>query len=108
MCSILEAEYHIAKDVGKNSLSSLKVHRLYKEAIDSAKADDNVSLEAYAAERAGMYFHKIGITSYFEDFMLQAHYCYDLWQNIAKVIHIESKSSWSCDGTKKRKEKWFL
>ena len=91
MISILEAEYVCAKEAGSKSLSSLKVQGLYDEAIEAAAKDGVTNLEAFAAERAGLHFHKAGVEKFAADYLAKAHSGYETWNAIAKVIDIEDK-----------------
>jgi len=90
MVSILDAECLISSTTGKN-LSSIKVETAYDDAINSAAEDRCLHFEAFACERAGLYFRDAGAEGSAAKYLSRAHSCYERWHAVAKVIDIESK-----------------
>lgn len=91
MVSLLDAEYLVSKEAGKKILATMKVQELYDEAIHAAAKDGSLHLEAFASERAGMYFDITGVDDLAAKYLRRAHKKYDEWKAVAKVIDVEEK-----------------
>jgi predicted ATPase len=91
MVSLLDAEYLVSKEAGKKVLATMKVQELYDEAIHAAAKDGSLHLEAFASERAGMYFDITGVDDLSARYLRRAHKKYDEWKAIAKVIDVEER-----------------
>jgi hypothetical protein len=81
----------MAKEAGKKTLSGLKVQKEFKSAIDAAQEEGLLHLEAFAYERAGMYFEQTGNGKLCSEYLMKAHSCYDRWNAVAKVIDLETR-----------------
>eukprot|EP00980_Cylindrotheca_fusiformis_P003529 scaffold783_cov118-Cylindrotheca_fusiformis.AAC.15 len=91
MISLLDAEYLVSKEAGKKVLATMKVQEFYDEAIHAAAKDGSLHLEAFASERAGMYFDVTGVEDLAARYLRRAHKKYDEWKAGAKVIDVEER-----------------
>lgn len=72
----------------KDEISAMKI---YKEAVDLARENKFLHIEAIANELAGKFYLSIGFEDFAGDFIKQAHYLYDIWGAKKKANQLENK-----------------
>lgn len=102
MTAILDAEWLIAKESGKGSLSAMKAQEVFKVAVDTAAQDGVVHLEAFACERAGRHFNITGVEGFSSEYFIRSHKAYDKCHYVAKVIDLETNFASMLKITKRR------
>jgi hypothetical protein len=90
MVLLLEAELLISVSSKKQKLSSLKVQKVYDEAIETAKSDGLLYLEAWANERAALHYIDTGVPGWASSYFTRAHQLYGDWGAMAKVDQLEA------------------
>ncbi|MEM7344014.1 MAG: ATP-binding protein, partial [Chloroflexota bacterium] len=66
----------------------------YDQAIKLAQENDHLNEEAFAAERAALFYLEQGLENQAAFYMQQAHYTYQLWGATAKTNQIAEKYSY--------------
>jgi hypothetical protein len=68
---------------------TLKIKKVYEEAIRSAKDAELLHIEALASERAALYFIGAGLGGNAPEYLKKAHFAYEQWGATAKAAQLE-------------------
>jgi hypothetical protein len=85
LIALIEAEALISTKDPK----TLKIKKVYEEAIQSAKDAELLHIEALASERAALYFIEAGIGGNGPEYLARAHLAYERWGATAKATQLE-------------------
>lgn len=70
--------------------NTLGIDLLYEQAIQTARKNDDLKLEAIANEQAAKYFHQKSIKRAAKAYMIEAYFCYSKMGALGKCKHLKN------------------